>query len=137
MPVLVATEMDVGIIDLDIRRCDQAAQQAAQAEVDPDLGHAGQDSSILGQRPHMGGAQSDQPLAARPGDHQIVDLMWKSRPGGVSARSILGNEKLPMEGPPLGKPIGGKAGHDDQPGDQCADHLEPDTPAATNQAGYP
>ncbi len=137
MPVLVATEMEVGIVDLDIRRRDQAAQQAAQAEVDSDLGHAGQDPSIVGQGPHMGGAQSDEPLAARPGDHQIVELDVEVAARRRQRPLDIGNEKLQMERLPLGKAIGGEAGHDDQPGDQCADDLEPETQAATNQTGYP
>ena len=130
MPVLVAAEMEVGIVDLDIRRRDQAAQQAAQAEVDPDLGHAGQDPSIVGQGPHMGGAQSDQPLAARPGDDQIVELDVHVAARRRQRPLDIGNEKLQMERLPLGKAIGGEAGHDDQPGDQCADDLEPETQAA-------
>ena len=90
-----------------------------------------------GQCPHMGGAQSDQPLAARPGDHQIVELDVEFAARRRQRPLDIGNEELQMERPPLGKAIGGEAGHDDQPGNQCADDLEPETQAATNQTGYP
>ena len=55
--------------------------------------------------------------------------------GYAIAQSIhlLSDEELKVEGPAFGEAIGSEAGHDHEARDQCADHLEADAQAATNQ----